>query len=475
MTKYYKSSIHSFYPDIQKTSITKIMSEDLIRKEIETNKNEYIEFLRRLIQTESYNPPGNEKNVAIVIEDYLKNQNINFEVFPFEENRANVLIYLKSKFNDKNLLYNAHMDVVPPGNEEDWKYPPLSAYLKRKKLIFGRGSSDMKAALAAMVISLKILKKLNLKLSGNLIVNAVADEETGGKLGTKWCLENVLKTKNIKSNFIIVGEPSGLAPLPKAIIIGEKGHLLLKIITHGKSAHSMVPDMGINAIYMMSKIIENLSSLDNFIPNIEPPFSLIELKNLVSSAFPSNEIFEKIFDEQPLLQNFLASLTKFTKSLNVINGGIKGNIIPDHCEAIMDFRLLPGQSSKIILEGLKKLITHIGFKVKELSEDIDIDSFVSIEVYEEGAASVWKDYENSDEIKEFKKIVEDIYGKKSFFALAPGSTDAHYYRNSGYCLKTIHFGPGKAADMHAINESIEIEDFLNSILVYTLFAYQFLK
>jgi succinyl-diaminopimelate desuccinylase len=452
-----------------------IMSEKLIRKEIEENKTVYIEFLRRLIKAESYNPPGNEKNVALIIEDHLKKSNIQLELFPFGDNRANLIIYLKNNFQNKNLLYNAHMDVVPPGNENDWKYPPLSASMKRNKLIFGRGSSDMKAALAAMVISLTILKKLNLNLSGNLIVNAVADEETGGIYGTKWCLENILQPRNIKCDFIIVGEPSGLAPLPKAIILGEKGHLLIKIITHGKSAHSMVPDMGINAIYMMSKIIANLESLDNFIPKIEPPFSLEELKSLVSSAFPNYEIFDKIFNEQPLLKHFLISLTNFTKSLNIINGGIKGNIIPDHCEAIMDFRLLPGQNSKIIIEGLKKLITHIGLTVMDDSTEEKPESFVSLEIYEEGSASIWKDYEKSDAIKEFKIVVEKVYGKKSFFSLAPGSSDAHYYRNNGYCIKTIHFGPGKAADMHAIDESIEIEDFINSILVYTLFAYEFLK
>jgi len=59
--------------------------------------------------------------------------------------------------------------------------------------------------------------------------------------------------------------------------------------------------------------------------------------------------------------------------------------------------------------------------------------------------------------------------------LAPGSTDAHYYRNDGYCKETIHFGPGGATLMHANNEYIEIEDFINAIKVYTLFAYNFLK
>ena len=366
------------------------------------------------------------------------------------------------------------MDVVPPGNIEDWKYPPLSATLKRSKL-YGRGTADMKGALAAMIIALKILKKLRLNLSGNLIVNAVADEEKGGILGTKWCKENILKERSIKCDFIVVGESSGLNPLPKAIILGEKGTLNIKIMTKGISAHSMVPSMGKNAIYMMSDIIQNLNKLEDFIPRIEPPISLDKLKKMMSSAFPSEELFNRIYNEQPLLSSFLESLTQFTKSLTMINGGIKENIIPDHCEAFMNFRLLPGQSSEIIINGLKKLINHIGYEVREVPKGNPEDVFVYLEIPEEGAASIWREYEISQPLKDFKEIVEKVYKRTSFYALAPGSTDSHYYRNDGYCKQTIHFGPGNATIMHAIDEYIEIEDFINSIKVYTLFAYTFLK
>ena len=111
------------------------MSEDLILKEIESNKEEYIEFLSSLIKTESYNPPGNEKNVAIVIEDYLRKNGIECELFPFGENRANLLASLNKNFDRKNLLYNGHMDVVLPGDEKEWRYHPLSAHIKRNKII----------------------------------------------------------------------------------------------------------------------------------------------------------------------------------------------------------------------------------------------------------------------------------------------------------------------------------------------------
>ncbi|GAI61315.1 unnamed protein product, partial [marine sediment metagenome] len=229
------------------------MGEELILNEIENNREEYIEFLKELIQTESVNPPGNEKNVALKIEKYLKHAEINCEVFPFGDNRANLMATLNDNFDGKNLLYNGHMDVVPPGSEEEWKYPPFSATVKRKR-IYGRGATDMKGGLAAIVIALKILKRLDLELSGNLILNAVADEETGGFLGTKWLVENKLTT--IKCDFVIVGEPTGINPLGKASIVGEKARIEIKIVTNGISSHAAIPFAGKNAIYMMSEIIQ---------------------------------------------------------------------------------------------------------------------------------------------------------------------------------------------------------------------------
>ena len=449
------------------------MSEELIIKEIDDNKEEYIEFLRELIKAKSYNPPGNEKNVALKIKDYLNGERIKCEIFPFGDNRANLLAFLNDNFNYKNLLYNGHMDVVPPGNEAEWKNPPLSAIIKRKKLIFGRGATDMKGPLAAMIIALKILKKLDLNLSGNLILNAVADEETGGKLGTKWSLDN--KLNEIKCNFSVIGEPSGLNPLPKAIILGEKGHLQIRIITNGISCHSSTPFMGENAIYMMSNIIQNLDNLEKYIPKVKPPLSLEELKKLISESFPSEEIFERIYSEQPLLQNVVKSLTQFTKSLNMINGGIKENVVPDRCEAIIDFRLLPDQTTEDVIDALKKVIKDSGYQIRDEPLGKPEDVFVYLDIFNQNEASYWKDWESSADLKMFHNIVEKIYKKKPFNFLFPACADAHYLRNKGYCPATILFGPGSAATAHAINEYIEIQDFINAIKVYTLFAYNFLK
>lgn len=448
------------------------LGEELILNEIENNREEYIEFLKELIQTESVNPPGNEKNVALKVEKYLKDVGINCEVFPFGDNRANLMATLNDNFDGKNLLYNGHMDVVPPGSEEEWKYPPFSATVKRKR-IYGRGATDMKGGLAAVVIALKILKRLDLELSGNLILNAVADEETGGFLGTKWLVENKLTA--IKCDFVIIAEPTGLNPLGKGSIVGEKARIEIKIVTNGISSHAAIPFAGKNAIYMMSEIIQNLDKLGEFLPKIKPPMSLSELKENVSIAFPSKDIFEKILGEQPLLQNIIEANTQLVASLNMINGGIKPNVIPDLCEAIMDFRLLPGQTTEIILEALRKVITGLGYEIKNEPTGNPEEIFVYLEVLKDSKPSYWKDWKKSKDLKHLNSIIEKIYKKKPIPFFFPASADASHYRNSGYCSSTILFGPGIATSAHAVNEYIEIQDYIKAIKVFTLFAYSFLK
>lgn len=447
------------------------MTEESILNEIEASREEYIIFLQRLIQINTYNPPGNEIDLAVEIEKYLKEANIEYEIFPFGDNRANLIATLNDNFDGSNLIYNGHMDTVPPSSLDNWKYDPLSGFIKRNKIMYGRGTTDMKAGLAAMIISLKILKKLDIKLSGNLILNAVADEEVGGKLGTEWFVEN--KLNSIKCDFVIVGEATGYNPLPKAIILGEKGIIQVKIITNGIACHSSIAFQGKNAIYMMSEIIENLDKLE--ILDVDPPMPEKALLKLLSSAFPDEETFKRIYDEQPQLRSIVKSLLQSTKSMNMIKGGVKENVVPDHCEAIIDFRLLPGQNSKMVISALKKLINDLGYKINNSPKGKPGEIFVYLDIFLQSEPSYWKDWEEFQKLKDFSNIVEKIYEKKPIYFLFPATSDAQYYRNSNYCEKTILFGPGNAATAHAINEYVKIEDFINAIKVYTLWAYNFLK
>lgn len=428
--------------------------------------------MQEIVQTDSINPPGNEKNVALKIANYLKEVDIEAEVFEYDDNRANLIATLNDDFDHKNLLYNGHMDVVPPGSEEDWKYPPLSGFIKRNKYMYGRGTTDMKGGLTAMVCALKLLKKLKIELKGNLILNAVADEEMGGA-GTKWSLNTPLKNKKI--DFTIIGEPTALKPLPIAIMVGERGRMVVKITTNGVSTHASWPFMGKNAIYIMSDIIQKLDQLDGYIPSVDPPLSIKELKKLVSKAFPSYEIFEKIYNEQENLQNVLMALTRFTKSLTIIEGGVKDNVVPDKCEAYIDFRLLPGQKVESIIDALKKIIEQdLNYHIKTGENDTKSEISVDLKIVQVSEPSYWNNWQASEDLKNLQSAIDNVFGVNSFIMIYPASADAHYIRNSGFCRETVLFGPGSGSTAHSINESIELSDFINAIKVYSIFAYKFL-
>lgn len=446
-----------------------------IFSEIDEHKEEYIEFLQEIIQTNSYNPPGNEQDVAEKIQKYFNTIDIQNELFPLEHNRANLIASLTSDYSGETLLYTGHMDVVPPGEKDEWNYPPLSGHIKRNKYMYGRGTSDMKGALVAMAIALQVLNNMNLDTDKNLAFLAVSDEEVLGDIGTKWCIENVLEPRSIDCKFTIVGECTGLPPLPKALIVGEKGHITVKLETHGIECHSSIPFEGKNAIYMMSDIIQNLNKLNNYIEDIPPPMTEKELKDHLSKVFPNKEVFNRIFNEQPRLQNFVKALKTFTKNLNIIDGGVKDNVIPAKCKAIMDFRTFPGIDGKMILDGLTQVIKdHCNYQVKSKHKKKTDEIYVSLELGHEREASYWANWKKSVRLKELKSCIEKAYGETSFYSLFPGASDAECFRNSGYCPQTVIFGPGIAPKAHAVDEYIEIEDFINAIKVYCLFGYNFL-
>ena len=167
---------------------------------------------------------------------------------------------------------------------------------------------------------------------------------------------------------------------------------------------------------MMSEIIEKLYKIDDYIPKSEPPIKLEKLKKLIADCFPSEELFNRILNEQPEIQSLLQSLTSYSKALTMIKGGIKENVIPDSCEAILDVRLLPKQKIEPIIEALKKLIRDdVGYLVKDDSTSPPGEVFVEIEIVTASEGSYWENWEESDDLHDFYELVETILREKTIF------------------------------------------------------------
>ncbi|TXT61199.1 MAG: N-formyl-4-amino-5-aminomethyl-2-methylpyrimidine deformylase [Promethearchaeota archaeon] len=455
--------------NLLENSVTRSIYED-----IENNKKFYIEFLQKLIQINTSKPAGNINQIVFEITDFLEEERVICEKIPVQvgKEQYTLFAFLNDSFEKKNLLFNGNMDAVPADQQDDWRFPPFSATIKRKQ-IYGRGAKDIKGGLPAMVITLRILKKICPNLKGNLIFNTVIDEEIDDKWGTKFCIE--IRLNSINMDFAIVGEPTGLYPLPKSIVMGEKGVIQVKVHTKGKSCHFSMPFIGQNTIDMIWEINHHLEELETYLTEIPPPMTYDEIEQLLASSFPNQEIFQTLLTQQSIIKHLLLALTTSTYSFNIIKGGDADNIVPGECEGLIDFRLLAGQNPVNIMHALEKMISNLGFRHLDQTQLQSEAIGVYLEQQFSAEASYWNEWRNSTHLRYFYNLVEQTFGRKPFYFLYPACSDARFIRNTGCCRNTIVFGPGNAGSVHSVDESIEVEDFLNAIKIYALFAYKFLK
>ncbi len=378
-------------------------------------EQEVVELLQKMVRMNTVNAPGNEKPLAEFLSNEMKSCGIESRVVDIEENRANVVGIIKGSGERDALLFNGHLDTVPPGDVE-WEHGPFSGAVVDGKL-YGRGSADMKGGLAAMIIAAKIIKENGLDLKGDLIISGTAGEETDS-IGAfdflqKGGLEGV--------GAIVIGEPSSCE-----INVAEKGAFWVEITTYGKTAHGAFPHKGINAIEHMNALL--------------------------------GKLFEYKFDYN---DNVLLGYP--TMNISTISGGVKTNVVPDKCSLTIDMRTVPGMvHSEIvrdfegIIEGLKKDSPEFSAEVKVLNDRPSVETlgdhpFVSM------CCEVIMD--------EFEKNV--VPRGVNFY------TDASVFLPATN-LPAVFYGPGDAHMAHQPNEYTRIEELVEAVMFYVAIAKKYL-
>ncbi|MCM3767024.1 M20 family metallopeptidase [Neobacillus niacini] len=375
------------------------------------DEKEAVQFLQSLIQVNSVNLPGNEKEVAEVIQSFLKTCSLQVELDDLGDNRANIFVtYPNGGKDDKFLVYSGHLDTVPTGKVE-WEHDPFSGEVVDNK-VFGRGTTDMKSGVAAMVLALKYLEEAGVKLNGKLQFVGTAGEEVDG-YGAKTVVE---KGQIDKATALVVSEPS-----ENQIFHAHKGCLWLEITTYGKTAHGSMPDKGINAILTMNEIINRLQTYQ--------------------------------FDYKPHSVLGLPTL-----NVGTIEGGVKTNVVPDQCKLTIDIRTVPGQSNEQILQDIENLVKAVAlnYEIKVLNSMASVgtdesDDFIKL------AIETGKNHLNL----ELKPSGVNYY------------TDASVYCPH-LQVPAFIFGPGIPTLAHQPNEYVEIEKFIESIQYFIALAIDYL-
>jgi acetylornithine deacetylase/succinyl-diaminopimelate desuccinylase-like protein len=447
------------------------MSPDILR-DVE---QEITNLLSNLIRINTTNPPGNETQEAKYIAEYLAKEGFKTEIIESSPGRGNAITRLKGSGEKPSILLLSHLDVVA-ANPKEWTVDPFAGTI-RDGYVYGRGAYDMKCMTAIEIMVLQLLKRNNVKLKGDVVLAATADEESGGEEGAGYLLRN--HKEKLWCPYVI-NEGGGLAFPSKngyvfPIQTAEKGILWLRIKAKGTPGHGSTPNMSDNAIMRMNKVVEILGNykaetiyvptLKQFIAEMgkyDPEINQI-FSRLLANPLQSDQILDELAKKDHALAEEIRPRTKMTIAPTMIQGGVKENIIPSDCEAVFDCRILPGQDVNKTFNLIKDLLKDVGLEK------------LSFEFIQKHDGS-----ESTTETPLYITITTVLREFEPKCGITPtlttGGTDSRFFREAGsICYGYQPMIPDEPNDqlekrMHGIDERITIENLVygTSILYETV-------
>ena len=370
-------------------------------------EQQLVEFCQALIRTPSLS--GQEEQVARLIQKTMLQEGFDEAVI---DRYGSVLGCIRGNRPGKTVLLDGHIDTVDLSDRSLWQHDPYGAELVDGK-IYGRGTSDMKGSVAAMVMAAAgFAKARGHDFAGTVYVSCTVHEE---------CFEGVAArsvSEIVKPDYVVIGEAS-LCNLK----IGQRGRAEIVVETFGVPAHSANPEKGVNAVYSMCKVVEAIRSLKP----VEHPVlgkGILELTNIKSTPYPG------------------------------------ASVVPSYCRATYDRRLLVGETKESVLAPIQALLDDL------MAKDPAIKAKVSFAVGEEkcytGNTIQGERFFPGWLFDENDAFVQDILTELHAIGQTPEVTQYSFCTNgSPYAgeagIKTVGMGPSRENLAHTDNEYIEIE------------------
>jgi len=378
-------------------------------RQMDDDKHQILEFLIKLVQTPSLS--GDEGQLADLVEKEMKSLGYKVEI----DDMGSVLGRLGDG-DGRTILFDGHMDHVDAGTLESWSHDPYAAAVV-DGLLYGRGSVDMKGALAAMIYGCAAPQ-----IRGEIIVACVVHEETNEGVATRKLIED----GGLRLDACVLGEPTDLS-----LSIGQRGRSVFRITTRGVTSHASMPELGRNALYEMTPIIDSLKKASCYLPS----------------------------------HAFLGKGSMTVTNITCKPGA--GPIIPDKCEILVDRRLVPQETIGGVLKELRSLAA--GADV-ELVED-ELTCYTGYQTSSEQYFPGWiTDRENW--VVEQGLIALDVaLGVRPEISGWRFSTDG-VATAGAFGIPTIGFGPGDPALAHQPDEHVALSDVAAAARGYCALAYR---
>lgn len=375
------------------------------------------DLLRALIAIPSPNPPGDCRAVAAFCADYLAAAGFRIQLLAPDERAWSVVASIGPEDEDcPSLLYHAHIDTVPLGQNARWTHDPFGGEIADGRM-YGLGSVDDKGPLAAMLLAGAELGRRAAHLSGRLTIVCAAEEEVGGRLGTLWLAE---QGHIPPTDFVVVGEQTH-----NCVAIAHKGVLRAAFHVGGATAHATEPWRGRNAINGMAHLILALE-----------------------------EYQHSVLDQRPH-----PLLGPPSINVGVIAGGVSANVVADACTARVDRRMVPGEDPQAVIAELEAIVARCA--AADPQRSYRVDSF---------QVSNW--FQTSAEhplVQRFMQVCAAATGQPAApVGYLPGSDAKHLVGIARQAM--VVFGPGTHHVAHSSDEYVDLAELDATCRILRSFA-----
>lgn len=363
-----------------------------------------LDLLRELVRIPSPNPPGDTQAIAAYVADQMRAIGCTVTTPAPDTKPEAVNVVATIGQGDPVIMLHAHIDTVPIAADEadHWSVDPYAAVIKDGKL-YGKGSVDDKAPLAAMMQTMTHAAQYADHMQGTLVLVGAAEEEVGGQLGTRWMADNGHLPE---CDFIVVGEQTH-----NRVSTAHKGVVRATVRAAGRSVHATNPDRGINAITAMARAVLALDAYHHDLAKQHHPMVGVP-----------------------------------TCNVGVIQGGSTANAVPDNCIVRLDRRMIPGEDPADVQAELTRVIETVDASPAQLSiGDFLVSNWFSSTV-------------DSPLAQTFLACVQDeLAADPGPVGYLPGSDAKHL---TGLARgEVIIFGPGSYKVAHAFDEYVAVDEF----------------
>ncbi len=389
-------------------------------------------FAAELIRVPSVNPPGDAyRKCAELLGVRLEADGFETEYIqgPGSDPRRpkiNVLGLRRGRSARPALHLNGHIDVVPPG--DGWTVDPFGGEI-RDGWLYGRGSADMKAGLAAAVFAAEAVRRSGVSLHGTLEISGTVDEESGGHAGVAH-LARIGRVTSRTTDYVIIPEPFS----PTRICIGHRGVLWFRIVARGRIAHGSMPFLGVSAIDAAAEAALGLrEALGDLVTELPVVPEGARRPTINMNSIVGGQVIEGLDS---------------SAALDGHGQGLPSPCVADQCELVVDRRYLLEEGPDAVraevrgvLDAVEARRPGIQFEVEELLSVLPTHT-----------------PDDCTLVESLVRSIEATTGTAADLVASPGTYDHKHFQRIGGIGQCVAYGPGELEQAHQPDERCALSD-----------------